>query len=138
MVNPGRIRTDVVGGLLRPDYLKDAYRQRDRGELDEEGLGAVQDRAVREAVALQEAVGLDVLTDGEYRRVMFEQSLTRSVQGLSGRRQGIESREQSVQGARPLTRYEAPPDLQVSVERLRLVRNQPLEEYRFTHRITRT
>jgi 5-methyltetrahydropteroyltriglutamate--homocysteine methyltransferase len=57
------VRADVVGSLLRPDYLKQA---RASGSPDQ--LRAAEDRAVREAVALQEAVGLDVIGDGEMRR----------------------------------------------------------------------
>jgi 5-methyltetrahydropteroyltriglutamate--homocysteine methyltransferase len=57
------VRADVVGSLLRPEYLKQA---RASGSSDE--VRAAEDRAVREAVALQEAVGLDVLGDGEMRR----------------------------------------------------------------------
>src|ERR671939_1936783 len=57
------VRADVVGSLLRPEYLKQA-----RASGSPEELRAAEDRAVREAVALQEAVGLDVLGDGEMRR----------------------------------------------------------------------
>jgi 5-methyltetrahydropteroyltriglutamate--homocysteine methyltransferase len=57
------VRADVVGSLLRPEYLKQA---RASGSPDK--LRAAEDRAVRDAVALQEAVGLDVVGDGEMRR----------------------------------------------------------------------
>ena len=57
------VRADVVGSLLRPEYLKQA-----RASASPEELRAAEDRAVREAVALQEAVGVDVLGDGEMRR----------------------------------------------------------------------
>jgi len=61
-------RSDVVGSLLRPDYLR-AVRQgvrEGRGSAAE--LRAAEDRAVLEAIALQEAAGLDVISDGELRR----------------------------------------------------------------------
>jgi 5-methyltetrahydropteroyltriglutamate--homocysteine methyltransferase len=61
-------RSDVVGSLLRPDYLR-AVRQgvrEGRGSTVE--LRAAEDRAVLEAIALQEAAGLDVISDGELRR----------------------------------------------------------------------
>ncbi|GIX47954.1 MAG: 5-methyltetrahydropteroyltriglutamate--homocysteine methyltransferase [Candidatus Tectimicrobiota bacterium] len=61
-------RADVVGSLLRPDYLREARRAFRQGRLDEAALRAVEDRAVLEAIALQEGVGLDVITDGELRR----------------------------------------------------------------------
>jgi 5-methyltetrahydropteroyltriglutamate--homocysteine methyltransferase len=61
-------RSDVVGSLLRPDYLRQARRAVREGTLSAEALGPVEDRAVREAITLQESAGLDVVTDGELRR----------------------------------------------------------------------
>lgn len=61
-------RADVVGSLLRPAYLKDARQAAREGRLAAAGLRAVEDRAVREAITLQEGAGLDVVTDGELRR----------------------------------------------------------------------
>jgi 5-methyltetrahydropteroyltriglutamate--homocysteine methyltransferase len=61
-------RADVVGSLLRPRYLRDARAGMRAGTLSDDGLRAVEDRAVREAIALQEAAGLDVISDGELRR----------------------------------------------------------------------
>ena len=61
-------RSDVVGSLLRPDYLREARKAARDGTLDVAELRVVEDRAVREAIALQESAGLDVITDGELRR----------------------------------------------------------------------
>ena len=61
-------RSDVVGSLLRPDYLRQARRAVREGTLGADELRGVEDRAVREAIALQEGAGLDVVTDGELRR----------------------------------------------------------------------
>jgi 5-methyltetrahydropteroyltriglutamate--homocysteine methyltransferase len=61
-------RADVVGSLLRPGYLRDARAGMRAGTVSDDALRAVEDRAVREAIALQEAAGLDVITDGELRR----------------------------------------------------------------------
>ena len=61
-------RSDVVGSLLRPDYLRQARRAAREGTLSAGELRAVEDRAVSEAIALQESAGLDVITDGEMRR----------------------------------------------------------------------
>ena len=58
-------RSEVVGSLLRPDYLKDAFERFDRGAIPESELIAVQDRAGLEAIELQQACGIDVITDGE-------------------------------------------------------------------------
>jgi 5-methyltetrahydropteroyltriglutamate--homocysteine methyltransferase len=61
-------RADVVGSLLRPAYLKDARREARTGLVSDADLLAAEDRAVREAIALQESAGIDVITDGELRR----------------------------------------------------------------------
>ena len=61
-------RADVVGSLLRPAYLREARQAAREGRGTPEVLRAAEDRAVREAIALQEAAGLDVVTDGELRR----------------------------------------------------------------------
>jgi 5-methyltetrahydropteroyltriglutamate--homocysteine methyltransferase len=60
--------SDVVGSLLRPAYLRDARQRAREGTLDRAGLQVIEDRAVRDAIALQEAAGLDVISDGELRR----------------------------------------------------------------------
>jgi 5-methyltetrahydropteroyltriglutamate--homocysteine methyltransferase len=61
-------RADHVGSLLRPAELADAREKWRKGELDAQGLRAVEDKAVRSAVAMQEAIGLQSITDGEFRR----------------------------------------------------------------------
>ena len=62
------VRADVVGSLLRPDYLREAREAARAGTLDADELRAVEDRAVLEAIALQESAGIEAITDGEYRR----------------------------------------------------------------------
>jgi 5-methyltetrahydropteroyltriglutamate--homocysteine methyltransferase len=61
-------RADAVGSLLRPEYLRQARRGVRQGQTSPAELQAAEDRAVKEAIALQETVGLDVITDGEFRR----------------------------------------------------------------------
>jgi 5-methyltetrahydropteroyltriglutamate--homocysteine methyltransferase len=61
-------RADVVGSLQRPGYLRDGRRGVRQGILTLSELRAIEDQAVREAIALQEHAGLDVITDGEFRR----------------------------------------------------------------------
>ena len=63
-----RSRSDVVGSLLRPPYLREARKAVREGKITGDDLRPVEDRAVREAIALQESAGLDVITDGELRR----------------------------------------------------------------------
>src|SRR5262249_22369467 len=61
-------QADHVGRLLRPPALRAAFRQHGAREMDSAAYCAVQNRCIREAVAMQEAVGLEVVTDGEFRR----------------------------------------------------------------------
>ena len=65
------IRADVVGSLLRPEELKTAREQLERGTLAPCEFKRLEDRAVDEVVQQQEAAGLDVVTDGELRRYAF-------------------------------------------------------------------
>jgi 5-methyltetrahydropteroyltriglutamate--homocysteine methyltransferase len=61
-------RADTVGSLLRPAYLREARQKLQEGQIGEPELKATEDRAVQEAIALQQEAGLDVITDGEFRR----------------------------------------------------------------------
>ncbi len=74
-------RSDVVGSLLRPAYLKQAREQRSKGEMSHAEFKEIEDRAVDEAIALQVAAGLDVISDGEMRRYAFFGHLIDSVEG---------------------------------------------------------
>jgi 5-methyltetrahydropteroyltriglutamate--homocysteine methyltransferase len=61
-------RADHVGSLLRPAKLREAREKFEKNALSREELTRVEDEAVREVVKLQEDVGLQLVTDGEYRR----------------------------------------------------------------------
>jgi 5-methyltetrahydropteroyltriglutamate--homocysteine methyltransferase len=75
-------RTDVVGSLLRPPELLAARERLERGELAPPEFKRIEDRAVDEAIRLQEKAGLDVVTDGEMRRLSFQSQLTEAVEGF--------------------------------------------------------
>jgi 5-methyltetrahydropteroyltriglutamate--homocysteine methyltransferase len=75
-------RSDVVGSLLRPEYLREAQGQLERGALTPAAYKQVEDRAVDEAVALQQNAGLDVITDGEMRRYAFFGHLVEALEGF--------------------------------------------------------
>ena len=62
------VRADVVGSLLRPEYLREARDVARTGSLDADELHALEDKAVLEAIALQESAGIQAITDGEFRR----------------------------------------------------------------------
>jgi 5-methyltetrahydropteroyltriglutamate--homocysteine methyltransferase len=75
-------RSDVVGSLLRPEYLKEARQRWEGGQLGAADYKRIEDRAVDEAVRLQEEAGLDVLTDGEMRRYAFFGHLIEALDGF--------------------------------------------------------
>jgi len=75
------IRSEVIGSLLRPGYLTDARTRMESGSLDAAAFKRIEDRAVDEAVRLQEESGVDVITDGEQRRVAFTTHLMDAVEG---------------------------------------------------------
>ena len=72
----------MIGSLLRPAYLKAARAAAQEGRISPAELKWVEDRAVDEAVAQQEAAGVDVVTDGELRRSVFLGPLTDVVDGF--------------------------------------------------------
>lgn len=74
--------TDVVGSLLRPAALLEAREQLERGTLTPAAFKAIEDRAVDAAIALQQDAGLDVVTDGEFRRYAFFGHLVDALEGF--------------------------------------------------------
>jgi 5-methyltetrahydropteroyltriglutamate--homocysteine methyltransferase len=75
-------RSEVVGSLLRPPELAAARKRAESGELDPPHFKAIEDRAVDEAIRLQEDAGIDVITDGELRRYAFYGHLVDAFDGF--------------------------------------------------------
>lgn len=75
-------RGDHVGSLLRPPYLLDAREQAKRGDIEPAQLRELEDRAVREVIALQEDVGLRGITDGEMRRGSWHMDFIYEIGGI--------------------------------------------------------
>jgi 5-methyltetrahydropteroyltriglutamate--homocysteine methyltransferase len=75
-------RSDVVGSLLRPAYLKEARDQFAAGALTDAAFKQIEDRAVDECIALQMRAGMEVITDGEVRRYAFYGHLIDAVEGF--------------------------------------------------------
>jgi len=64
-------RADHVGSLLRPKKLREAFRAHAEKKIDERTFRAAQDEAIAEVIRLQRDCGLEVLTDGEFRRISY-------------------------------------------------------------------
>jgi 5-methyltetrahydropteroyltriglutamate--homocysteine methyltransferase len=134
------LRVDHIGSLVRPARLKEVFARYDRGQADEQELRLAQDDAIRDVITKQEDLGLPVLTDGEFRRHNFQESFSASVSGFDVP-DSVESYYQHQErNLEPLQRaeqdFDAPGPAIVTrrgvKERLSLVRNFPLEEYRFS------
>ena len=141
-----KIRTDVVGSLLRPEIVKEARIAFDDGKITADALHAIEDEAVREAVRLQEDAGLDVVTDGEMRRLNFQDSFGELVEGYDANRSTLKVYEQRVEGAAPGQRWDiaqmhhagtAVSHRRPARARLKLAHNIPLEEYRFVSKVAK-
>lgn len=132
--DPAGLRVDQIGSLLRPEDLKAAYARHARGEAPDEELRQAQDDAIRRVVGQQEARRYPIVTDGEYRRVNFQDSLIACVSGFAPPSDADRAaREWNPGYSGPL----APGALlrRPAIERIRLVRNLPLREYLFARSI---
>lgn len=141
------IRTDVIGSLLRPAFLKDARKAFDEGKMLADEFRAVEDKAVRQSVRMQEEAGLAVLTDGEQRRLNFQDSFGCAVEGFDATQGSMKAYEKRVEGSKGHQRWEIP-DLakagtavshrRPAARKLSLKRNIPLEEFGFVAKETKT
>ena len=75
-------RGDHVGSLLRPARLHRARADHAAGRMSDEGLRTVEDGAIRDAVRMQESVGLPAATDGEFRRASWHMDFIYQLGGV--------------------------------------------------------
>src|SRR5262249_26208865 len=122
-------RADHVGSLLRPPALRRAFRQHGAGEIDAAAYGAGQDRCIREAVALQEAAGLEVVSDGEFRRGSYWGRFVERMEGFAIRPALFKFRDD----AGHEVAFTAP----YAVDRIRRAQPLALDEFLFLREITR-
>ena len=133
------LRAEHIGSLVHPDRLRDVFLRYDQGEATEEELLAAQDDAIRDVIRKQETMGLPVVGDGELRRHNFQESFSACVSGFDVPREATRFYRHENVNKTPLERAEQDFDAagpavitrRKTVARLDLVRNLPLEEYRF-------
>ncbi|MBI4463265.1 MAG: 5-methyltetrahydropteroyltriglutamate--homocysteine S-methyltransferase [Acidobacteria bacterium] len=86
MADPAKInppfRADHIGSLLRPPELLEAFRSFHAGTLSVEAFRVIQDQCIREVVRLQEDVGLQPITDGEFRRGSYFSHFIEAISGM--------------------------------------------------------
>jgi 5-methyltetrahydropteroyltriglutamate--homocysteine methyltransferase len=108
-VPPSRVPTnavDHVGSLKRPTELVQAWRAWEEGKLPFEQLRRVQDQAIRDAIVMQESLGLPVVTDGEFRRGGWSRGFLNAVEGFEFRASKLVFRDDegfATQSPAPLT-----------------------------------
>jgi 5-methyltetrahydropteroyltriglutamate--homocysteine methyltransferase len=78
-------RADHVGSLLRPPALRQAFRRHATSEIDDAEFAGIQDQCVRDAVRMQEEIGFEVTTDGEFRRGSYWGRFVERTDGLEVR-----------------------------------------------------
>jgi methionine synthase II (cobalamin-independent) len=139
-----KVRTDHTGALVRPEWLNDLYERLGEGKASPDEVRQGQERAVREVIAHQEAVGLPVVSDGEFCRVGgFQESFGGAVSGYDAEPYVYRRRAAQATASASARPGEAPQRIETGLsgpgtaiynrlpvkERLKLVRNLIAEEY---------
>ena len=135
-------RADHVGSLLRPQKLLEARAARTRGDFSAEQLRAAEDEAIRDAIKLQEEVGLKSVTDGEFRRDSWHIDFLEQFGNVAVIPSKIKARFQSEQGP---VEY-SPPTIEVQgklsrphpifVDHFKFVQSAVRDKPRLTPKIT--
>jgi 5-methyltetrahydropteroyltriglutamate--homocysteine methyltransferase len=140
-----RVRIDHIGSLVRSAELKEVFARFDRKQAGREELRQAQDDAIRSVIARQEAHGLPVVTDGEFRRHNFQESFSEAVSGFDVPADTSGYYEKRQVNLNPLERAEQNFDetgpaivtRRGAAARLRLIRNVPLEEFRYAQSVAK-
>ena len=122
-------RADHVGSLLRPKELREAFRMYGREPMPSPAFVAVQERAIADAVKLQEDAGLQVVTDGEFRRSSYWGRFVARCEGFAIKPAVFKFRDDHGHEV----------DFTATYAAAKLVRTQPLatDEFGFLHKVTK-
>ncbi len=121
-------RADHIGSLLRPQELLEKRTAHDQGKLADEVLKECEDRLIRDAVQMQERIGLSSITDGEYRRVIYFGHFPSAVSGFTEMQAELDFKDDSGR----VMRYTTP----VVTGRLKRERGIATGEFRFVRELT--
>ncbi len=124
-------RADHVGSFLRPPTLLHARDQFGAGSISKADLRAVEDQAIREIVRFQEDLGLQGITDGEFRRTYFHVDFLEQLAGVESKG-GIQVSFRSQSGTVDFS----PPVMQVT-GKVKHVKPIQLEDFNFLQSVTR-
>jgi methionine synthase II (cobalamin-independent) len=125
-------RADHVGSLLRPPELKEAREKRKSGAISAADLKAVEERSIRDAVALQEAAGLESVTDGELRRAFWHVDFLTGFEGIVATQGQYALKFHGDDGAESETR-----SMMVVNSKVRRTKPVAVEHYRFLKQATK-
>ncbi len=118
-------RADHVGSFLRSQAVLDARAKRQKGEITAEALRQVEDAEIKKIAAKQEDIGLEAITDGEFRRELFHVDFLEHLKGVVIK-SGIPHKFRSATGEREF----APPRMEV-VGRLERIRQIAVEDFAY-------
>jgi 5-methyltetrahydropteroyltriglutamate--homocysteine methyltransferase len=120
-------RADMVGSLLRSATLRDARTKHEKGEIPADALREIEDQEIRKLVKKQESIGLQAVTDGEFRRSWWHYDFLWNLDGIERRKL-----DKGIQFAGVQTRAESP---QV-VGKIGFTKHPHLEHFRFLKGVT--
>jgi 5-methyltetrahydropteroyltriglutamate--homocysteine methyltransferase len=132
MSNKKIVHADTVGSLLRPSYLLDARKALEDGVINANEFKRIEDCAVDAAIALQEGVGLDVVSDGELRRFSFFDHLMGQIEGV----EDVPGVGVTFHGEKPDQDWDYKSPVTV-VDKIRRKRMMTVEEYSYARAVAR-
>src|SRR5262245_13846006 len=116
---------DHVGSLKRPPELVQTWRDWEAGKVGSDALREVQDRAIRDVVAMQEKLGLPVVTDGEFRRGGWSRGFLSAVEGFDFRASKLTFRNEDG--------FSTPSPAPVATKKIRRTRPIVTDDFKFLH-----
>ncbi|HEX9466679.1 MAG TPA: 5-methyltetrahydropteroyltriglutamate--homocysteine S-methyltransferase [Alphaproteobacteria bacterium] len=122
-------RADHVGSLLRPATLRQAFKQHNAKQIDDDAFARIVDESIRDAVRLQEEVGLKVVTDGEFRRASYWGRFVERTDGFAIRAAAYKFRDDHG--------HEVDFTAPYAMKKLRRTQPLALDEFAFLRRATR-
>ena len=135
------LRVDQVGSLLRPQNLKDAFADYGQNKIEAKELYTIQEEAICDVVTKQVAHNLPIIVDGEFRRTSFMESFA-VVAGVEEWQTGVKTYHEILarKDADESVSHKGQDPILLNrkgvTERLRLVRNALLDDFRFTQGLT--
>jgi 5-methyltetrahydropteroyltriglutamate--homocysteine methyltransferase len=122
-------RADHLGSLLRPERLREAFKDHRCRKLNDEQFAGIEDDCIRQVVGMQEAIGLPVVTDGEFRRGSYWGRFVERTEGFVTRPALFKFRDDSGH----LVEFTAP----YAERKIRRTRSLALDEFTFLQQVTK-